>query len=631
MIRLAAVFSDHAVLQRDVHIPVWGWTQPNEQVKARLGAVVAETRSGPDGRFLLRLPPLAAGGPYELEVNCGGDMFTARDILIGEVWLASGQSNMQWSLSSCGEQGFEAIRAADQKPIRMLNVPNRAVLGRQRDIEAQWQVAGPDTAGVFSAVGFHFASKLHGALQVPIGILNSSWGGTMIETWMSREALVQNPDTRVWTHRYESTVFNPAFWDGAEPEAAPYPADLDNEGERNGWAGPDFADEMWEPIDLPRTWQAEGHQFSGVFWFRRTVNVSEQWAGRDLSLCLGAVDKHDTTYFNGERVGATGRDYEQQHWNQLRTYTVPGRLVKPGRNVIAVRAYSFIHHGGMIGPSQAMTLGPAGDRPTAIPLAGPWRYRIEQNFGLIQPPTLQMGPGNPNSPYMLFDNMIYPLIPYAIGGAIWYQGESNAGAASQYRELLTSLIRDWRRAWGQDDFPFLFVQLANYTAPSEYQDGSTWAALRDAQFGALSEPNTGMAVAIDIGDAVDIHPQNKRDVGHRLAQWAITRVYDQPGVASGPLYRSMSIEGSSIRLRFDHIGRGLTANGKLDLSHFVIAGSNRRFAPAQARIEGNAVVVHSPDVAEPVAVRYAWADNPQGCNLLNIDGFPASPFRTDRW
>ncbi len=630
--KLAAVFSDHAVLQRDIPIPVWGWTKPQVQVKARLGKVSAETRSGADGRFLLRLPPLAAGGPLELEVAAAGKSVRVRDVMIGEVWIASGQSNMQWTLSMCAQQGEEAIRTSAKSGVRMITIPRQALLGRQSDVVAKWNLPSPETAGEFSAVAFYFARKLHEVLKVPVGIIDSSWGGTIVETWTGRESLLRNPDTKAWTERYEATINSPSFWSSSEaPGSFRFPADPGNAGLKRGWAEPDCPETEWSKMNLPCIWQSAGHNYSGVFWFRLAVDLPSDWAGKELNLQIGAVDKQDKTYFNGVKVGETGRGLEQDKWNLPRNYTVPGRLVRAGRNVIAVRAYSFVYGGGMIGPAERMKICRADGKGKAVSLAGAWLYREERNFGFIQPPAPPMGPGNPNSPYMLYDNMISPLIPYALRGAIWYQGESNAGNAGQYRGMLTNMIRDWRHCWGQGDFTFLQVQLANYMQASSYQEGSSWARLREAQLQTLSEPNTGMAVIIDIGEAADIHPKNKKDVGHRLAQWALVKTYGRPGVASGPIYAGMTIEGSKIRLRFDNVGTGLVAQGGKTLSHFFIAGLDRRFVEAKAVIDGATVVVESSEVKEPAAVRYAWADNPEGCNFRNADGFPASPFRTDTW
>lgn len=634
-IKLPSLFSDHAVLQHGKPIPVWGWTDPDTKVRVTLGSANAETRSAADGRFLLRLPPFAPGGPYTLAVQAGKASAVVKDVMVGEVWVASGQSNMEWTVSNCGKQGAETLAKSADSQVRMFNVARTTRYGRQADVGGVWQIAGRETLGQFSAVGFHFADKIQKTLKIPVGILHASWGGTIVEAWTSREALMESPVTRAWTERYEGCVHLPgqAIMDPAAFRAQNFPADPGTKRPA-AWAGADCDDSDWATTELPRHWQADGHDFSGVFWFRLHLDLPASWKGKALELRLGGIDKMDITYFNGSKVGATGKGLEETHWNVLRRYTVPGRLVRAGRNVIAVRAFSFVHGGGMIGPAEAMSVAPADGSGAPMSLAGTWRFAIEHNLGKTLLPgsqALPMGPENPNSPYMLYDNMIYPLIPYAIGGAIWYQGESNTDNTANYRGMMVNLICDWRRAWGQGNFPFLMVQLANYMEASPYQEGSTWARLREAQSQALAEPATGMAVAIDVGDAKDIHPHDKRSVGERLAQWALVEHFGRPGAASGPLYAGMTIEGSRIRIRFDHVGGGLVAKGQRTVSHVMIAGLGRRFMPAKAVIEGSTLVVESPEVEFPVAVRYAWADNPEGCNLYNRGGLPASPFRTDNW
>lgn len=636
--KLSRLFSNHAVLQRELPIPVWGWCTPGARVRVTLAGQAGETFAADDGKFLVRLPPLQAGGPHVLTaVQIGGEQVESADIWIGEVWLASGQSNMGWTLANCAE----AV-TAEIPGIRMFSVPNAALPGRQSQANGEWSVATPEKAPGFSAVAFHFARRLHDELKIPVGILNSSWGGTRIEAWHSREALVQNPAARADLLRYEATCYGSS---GDSPltinegsDAAVFAAKLKgfkedpgNKGFGLGWARLDFDDADWPTMQLPSTWQRHNLMFSGSLWFRREVVLPQKWAGKELRLRIGAVDKHDVTYFNGEQIGATGVDFEENFWNKPREYTVPARLVKSGKNVIAVRAFSFVYEGGLIGPADAMSVSPVDDSVSAIPLSGDWRYAIEHNFGKAYvPQPAPYGPGNPNTPAILFDNMIAPLLPYALRGTIWYQGESNAENAAHYRDLMTGLIRDWRHAWGQGDFPFLIVQLANYMLTSMHQPESKWARLRESQLQALNEPGAGMAVAIDVGEANDIHPRNKRDVGRRLAQWALHDTYGLAPVPSGPLYSGMTIEGDRIRIQFRHIGGGLVARGGV-LKTFVIAGSDRTFAAADARVEGRSIVVSNPEIAAPVAVRYAWADNPDGCNLYNADGLPASPFRTDVW
>jgi sialate O-acetylesterase len=496
-LRLAHLFTDHAVLQRDLPAPVWGWTAPGLRVRVTLGPYTAETRSGDDGRFLTRLPPMPAGGPYVLEVNTPDPDAHARltDVMVGEVWVCSGQSNMEWPVS---QTRFDAqtLATADRN-IRSLRVPQRALLGRQSDVQAAWQVASPETVAGFTAVGFFFGRRLAQELDVAVGLINTSWGGSRIETWISREELVLHGRTRDEVSRYEASVAGAGYWGRFDP-------------------------------------------------------------------------------FDPDSPQAQDRLLLESHYPR-----------DPGNTGAA---------GGL----------------------------------LVKPPALPEGLGNHQSPYMLNDNMIQPLIPYAIRGAAWYQGESNGAISREYGWMLRALIRDWRRAWGQGDFTFLTVQLANYLPPLPYQANSTWATVREGQLASLQEANTGLAVAIDIGESHDIHPRNKQDVGLRLAQWALARTYGRPLVPSGPLYRDHLIAGDRIRLRFDHTGGGLVARGG-DLKTFVIAGADGKFVPAAAEIDGDAVWVRSPDVPEPVAVRYAWADNPDGCNLYNQEGLPASPFRTDAW
>lgn len=628
--KLASLFSDHAVLQREISVPVWGWTKPLVRVRVSLGAFTSETLSGVEGDFFTRLPPMPAGGPFELRVSVDGETsesFSAKDIWVGEVWLASGQSNMEWTMTQCGEKSADDIQHSRLPGLRMITIPRSANLGHPRDVEAKWLVSSEKTAGFYSATAFYFARKIHAELGVAVGILHSSWGGTFIEAWTDRSTLVANPDLKDWVARYEVTLNNPERW---KPAAAnrTYPVDSGNAGEEKNWQASDFNDTPWSEMTLPQTWQSAGHMHSGIFWFRKTVVVPKEWAGKDLELELGAIDKQDTTYFNGAKIGATGKGLEETHWNALRRYKIAGNLVKVGPNVVAVRVYSFVYHGGLIGPASEMKL--ALSEKEALPLHGAWRFQIEEDFGNVLPIAPPPGPGSPNSPHILFDNMIAPLVSYAIRGALWYQGESNAGNAAKYRRMLADLITSWRHVWGQGDFAFLTVQLANYMNPMPYQATSTWAFLREAQTQSLELANTGLAVAIDIGEATDIHPKNKKDVGERLAQWALAKTYGKPVVPSGPIFSELAIEGSRIRLRFKNIGKGLHAKGG-PLKTFVVAGLDKNFQEARAEIEGDAIVVQSERVAEPVAVRYAWADNPLGSNLYNADGFPASPFRTDTW
>jgi sialate O-acetylesterase len=635
--RLAPVFHDHAVLQRDLPLPVWGTAGAEELVTVTLAGHRAQTVSGPDGRWQVRLPPLPAGGPYELEALARSGSAVAADVLIGEVWLCSGQSNMEWTLSQV--EALDAESAVAEFPdIRFLTVAAPPRIGRQEVIDGRWSRCSPRSLASFSAVGGWFARRLHRELGVPVGMICNAWGGTRIQTWMSREALMQDPLGRDEVRHYEGFAFAPdrfgpgEFASARDWEQRAAPRDAGNAGLAAGWAAAEFDDALWPHMPVPSRWQEHGHPGSGVFWFRRTFHVPADWVGDDLALNLGAVDKHDDTYVNGERVGGLSWDDGPNTWCTQRRYRIPARLVTADRRVaIAVRARSHAFHGGLIGPGIEMGLAPVGRPEAAQSLVGPWRYRCEEDWGLVTVPPMPWGAGNPNSPYILADSRVAPLVPYALRGVLWYQGESNAHEPDNYRRLLPAMIRDWRRAWGQGDFPFLQVQIANYGVPATSPAYGKWAALRDAQCAALSEPEVGMAVAIDIGDERDVHPRDKRSVGERLARWALATTYDRGGVPSGPLLASVVVEaGGVMRIRFAH-GEGLrTADGG-PVATVVMAGLDRVFHPATAEVDGASLRITCPQVLRPAAVRYAWADNPVGCNLINAVGLPASPFRSDAW
>ena len=630
-VRLPALVGSHMVLQRDVPSRVWGWAAPGEAVRVAVGAAHGEATAAADGRWSVDLPPQPAGGPFSMTI-AGRNTIALEDVWFGEVWVASGQSNMEWPLAQ--STGGPQAAAAGCDGLRLFTVAKATSLQPRDDVTGQWSACDATTAPAFSAVAFFFGQDLHRALGVKIGLVHSSWGGTPAEAWTSREALAAEPSLRPMVADFDAALQDPAaqkaFAARLEAwEAANYHQDLSNEGLPKGWARPETDSAGWEQMDLPRQWEKAGLAIDGAVWFRRAVDIPAAWAGKDLRLSLGALDDFDTTYFAGEEVGRTGKE-TPGYYSVPRRYTVPGRLVKPGRTVVAVRVFDHYGNGGFSGSAPEMTLGPAAGAP--LSLAGPWEYRVERELPPSTPDFATQprypSPDNPNSPTVLYGAMIAPLTPLAIRGAIWYQGESNAGAAFQYRTLFPAMIRDWREAWGRGDFPFLFVQLANYMARAAEPGESAWAELREAQARTLSVPHTGMAVAIDIGEAGDIHPKNKKDVGSRLARWALADTYGQAVVKSGPLYDSFALEGGAVRVRFRHAG-GLKADGAA-AKGFAIAGADRQWHWAEARIDGETVVVSSPAVPQPVAVRYAWADNPEA-TLRNGEGLPASPFRTDDW
>jgi sialate O-acetylesterase len=636
--QVASVFQDHMVLQRERPLPVWGKATPGQTVTVTLARdITATTRTGADGRWQVSLPAQTAGGPFTLHVSGGGPDVTFHDVWVGEVWIASGQSNMEMTLGTCLNAGDE-IAAADFPGIRVLTAARVALTTRQETLAAgTWKVCEPRSAGAFTGVGYFFARELHQKLGVAVGIIDSSWGGTVAEAWTSRQGLQADPSLKHHVDKLDRFL-SPA---GAlEREAvqkaraaweASIPQDPGNAGVERNWHQPAFRDADWPVMTLPTRWQTEGHDFSGVFWFRREFEVPAAWAGKDLALNLGACDKRDYTYFNGEFLGSLGMEDRPDAWCTPRVYTIPAKLVKAGRNVIAVRVFSNMYHGGMIGPAEEMWVGPADAAPPSrLALAGAWRYFVERDFGQVNtdaPPQLSYGDGNPNTPTVLFNSMIAPLVPYALRGFIWYQGESNADRAGEYRSLFPALIRDWRREWGRDDLAFHFVQLANFWASAETPTESDWAHLREAQRFTLSVvPHTGMAVIIDIGDAADIHPKNKQDVGRRLAACALAGDYGRPEfVGSSPLPRAAWACDGTVTVKFDHAASGLEVRGG-KLQGFALAGADRIFFWADGAIQRtDTVVLSSREVPAPKWVRYAWANNPV-CNLYGGTGLPASPF-----
>lgn len=584
---------------------------------------------------MVRLNPLPAGGPYELVAEAPSGTAVARDVHIGEVWVCSGQSNMEWKLSASDSEGRENV-SSEIPAIRVLTVANRARLSRQESAEGEWKICSPDSIPDFSAVAGWFGRYLHEDLKVPIGLICNAWGGTRVEAWTSREALVQDPRGIDEVRHYESWVYRSddrpeGYISFSEWERKGAPQDTGNTGLDEGWASAIFDDSAWPTMELPARWQDHGHPGSGVFWFRRSVKVPADWAGQDLELRLGAIDKHDDTWVNDERVGGLSWEAGPNSWCTARVYRVPARLIQADGNVtIAVRARSHVFHGGFISGANEMQLVLADKKGEGVPISGTWRYRVEQDWGVVTPPGTIWGEGNHNSPYILFESRVAPLIPYAMRGVIWYQGESNASEARDYRRMFPLMIRDWRRAWGQGDFAFLFVQLANYMQASENPGQSNWAELRDAQAAALSEPNTGMAVAIDVGEALDIHPKDKKSVGYRLARWALAETYGCSGVPSGPLYHAATAECDRIRIRFRNAA-GLRTRDSGPVRRIAIAGLDRVFLWAESKVEGETLVVWHPKIPQPAAVRYAWSDNPEGCNLVNGVDLPAAPFRTDSW
>ena len=641
-VRVPAIFGDNMVLQQGPKVRVWGTAAPGEPVTVNLTLTARTSISSigttdAAGRWQVPFGPLKAGGPYVLTI-AGSNTLTFKNVLVGDVWICSGQSNMEFPLANANGAA-EAIAQANYPEIHLFTVQKSTAAAPLDDVKGQWVVTTPDQVGQFSAVGYFFGREIYQRVKIPLGLIHTSWGGTPAEAWTSHEALSSVPELKPILDRYQKSLetvpqrrasYERAL---AEWEQKNIYQDPGNKGEALGYADPALNPSDWKQMKLPQFLETAGLVIDGAVWFRKEVELPATWAGKDLLLNLGPIDDEDVTYFNGTRVGATGKDTPNSY-SFLRRYKVLGALLRAGRNVIAIRVFDSAGEGGF-GGADKMWLAPAGAKEgEAIPLAGPWDYKVELALEPKKPDwgsrPEASGPTNQNSPSVLYNAMIAPLRSYAIRGAIWYQGESNASRAYQYRTLFPTMIRDWRAAWSQSDFPFYFVQLANWRPVARDPGDSDWAELREAQTMTLREPHTGMAVIIDIGDTNDIHPRNKLDVGKRLAAWALAETYRRKVEASGPLYDSFSIKDDKIRVKFKHLDGGLKTSDGGAPKGFAIAGADHKFVWADARVEGNMVVVWSKEVAHPLAVRYAWADSPV-CNLYNQAGLPASPFRTDDW
>ncbi len=632
-IRLPAVVGDNMVLQRGEKVSIWGWADPGEEISVRVSWHSSHRRVRADrgGKWLLKVDAPKAGGPYGMTL-VGKNTITLRNILCGEVWVCSGQSNMEMAVQAVAN-GEQEVAAANFPNIRLFTVQKKIAETPQADCVGQWSLCSPQAVAGFSAVGYFFGRHLHKELNVPVGLINTSWGGTVAEAWTSDRTLEKMPEFKTLMARIAQAKANPdASMKKYQEEMEQWQQKIESTGAQSrGCVAPDFDDSSWQEMELPVLWEQAGlTNFDGLVWFRKTIDVPDSWAGKEAMLELGPIDDMDTTWVNGVKVGA---HMEAGQWQVARRYKVAADVIKAGRNVIAVQVLDTGGGGGIYGQAEQMRLKAVGAAEgTPVPLAGTWRYKVSSDLASMPPqPKQPTWVNNPNAPTVLYNGMIAPLIPFGIRGAIWYQGESNADRAYQYRELFPAMIEDWRRNWGSGKFSFLFVQLANFMATRPEPAESTWAELREAQCMTLSLPQTGMATIIDIGEANDIHPKNKQDVGKRLALWALARTYGREDlVCSGPRYKSMKIKDDKVILRFDHVDGGLVARGSGPLTGFAIAGADRKFVWADARIEGKTLVVHSDKVPKPVAVRYAWADNPV-CDLSNAAGLPASPFRTDDW
>ena len=644
---LGSVFGDSMVLQRDSPIPVWGKTAADESITVSLNGKTAKTKADAQGAWLVTLPRMKAGGPYELTVMGAGKSLALKDVLIGDVWVCSGQSNMGMTMQGIireGTDGAKDIAAANYPNIRLFSVMPTTAATPQEELanHTPWMPCTPQSVLGFSAAGYFFGQHVHQKEKVPVGLIMTAWGGTYAEAWTSKAGLAAMPE---FERRLKDTEESLPKLDQIEAEyrtqAQAWESQIDalDDGFQNGvpiWSKPECSTADWKPIDMPfppgMLAGTNPSKLGGRTWLRRDIEVPASWQGRDLVLNMGLARETGQVWFNGTEVSRF--DLVYRFWDG-QTANIPKDLVKTGVNTIVIRLTDASNMGGLFGdPGSLQLIAKAPDADLKpITAAGSWLMKqglpLEKLTPRPAPPAYW--PKNTNMPTVLYNAMIHPLVRMSMKGAIWYQGESNTGTAYEYRKLFPAMIQDWRKAWNEGDFPFLFVQIANF---SSWQPAATeprecsWAELREAQLMTLSTPKTGMAVTIDIGDVNDIHPINKKDVGIRLGLAAQAVAYGEKLEYSGPLYKAMKAKDGKAHITFTHT-KGLTVKGG-ELKGFAIAGPDHKFVYAKAEVQGNEVVVWSDTVKTPVAVRYGWDFAPE-CNLYNAAGLPASPFRTDEW
>lgn len=599
-VRLPKLVSDKMVLQRDTDLKIWGWADAGEKVTVRLQGNYYETEADKNGNWEVTLPPQQAGGPYLLEVN----EIVIRDVLVGDVWLCSGQSNQETPIHRLTEM-FPEINVSNNHMIRHYKVPTQDIketLAEEIAGNAVWHSGVASEVMNWTALAYFYAQEAYAKTKVPQGMLVSSLGGSAIESWVSQEHLKEFP--RLVLDKEALELMNQASKDQGEGK----------------WNQLNWDDSDWETMQMPGTWRENGVNVRGTVWLRKDFEIPEAMEGRHARLAMGTLVHNDAVFVNGVYVGSTGYEYPP------RRYQIPAGVLRKGKNTIAVRLNAPAGNGEFIKDKPYKIIGDAAE----IDLTGTWKYKVGLDLAEVSKYAERLrnrqsvGSG-------LYNGMIYPIRHYRVKGTIWYQGESNAGRSHEYGALMSALITNWRELWQKPELPFLLVQLPNFMEKHEKPTDSGWARIREAQLNTFkTTPNTALAVTYDVGEWNDIHPLNKKAVAQRLFLGARKMVYGEKVTHSGPVYKDMKIEGDKIVISFTETGRGLMAKGGT-LKHFAIAGEDKQFVWAEAFIRGNKVVVSSKSVKNPVAVRYAWSDNPDEANLCNKEGLLASPFRTDNW
>jgi sialate O-acetylesterase len=611
------------ILQRDAKVNIWGWAATNEKVNVKFNGKTYKTKANANGEWLVTLPPTKAGGPYTIDVTASNKV-TLKEILFGDVFFCSGQSNMVHQMNIHDVTYAKDITEANYPQIRQFWIPTLTNLQTpQNDFphgNVSWKPAVGENVRPFSAVAYFFSKHLYDKYQVPIGIINASVGGTPIEAWTSEEGLKDFTSIINTVQKNKDT----AYVNSGNRAAAAYNASRPKENDKGmmaekKWFDVSYTPNGWRTINIPGYWEDQGiKDLNGIVWYRREIDIPASMISKPAKVFLGRIVDADVLYINGKQVGNTTYQYPQ------RRYNVAADVLKAGKNIFVIRVTNTANKGGFV-PDKPYCIFSGND---TIDLKGTWQYKVGDVF--IPRPQGPMAIAAQNQPTALYNAMVAPTINYTIKGMLWYQGEANTSRPEEYAKLLPALIQDWRNKWKHQELPFFYVQLPGFMDYNYLPSESNWAALRESQLKTLTVPNTAMAVAVELGEWNDIHPDNKKDVGERLALAARKIIYKEDVVYSGPLYQSFKKEGDKIIISFDHTGSGLITNDGEEPAEFTIAGADKKFIWAKAKIDGNTVVVWSDDIKDPMYVRYAWADNPVNPNLYNKEGLPASPFRTDK-
>ncbi|MFH0989534.1 MAG: sialate O-acetylesterase [bacterium] len=645
---LAPLFTDNMVLQQQRSVPVWGKGIPDSKivVRASWGKTVS-TVVKDDSSWMMKLPTPKAGGPFKIAFQHADFVFVLDNVLIGEVWLCSGQSNMEmplegWPPTDTIARSSYEIQNAQFPKIRLFHLQRNYAAEEADRCSGHWEECSPTSVRTFSATAYFFGKRLHQTLKIPVGLIEAAWGGTPVESWMSKEKLSEFGEflpSLQSIEKCKDSLQKLERWLSQLPQV-----EVGTREPGLRWQGLHFDDEdcslrefpdsNWNEMELPITWERTSlGNFDGTVWFRKSIALPSAWNGRSLTLHLGPIDDLDETYVNGVKVGETMHD---GFWKVERVYTIPDSINRDCMLQVAVRVIDNQGGGGIWGDGKKLFI--ANDSGEQISLEGEWKYLPVAEYragkfyvmggkgnNYLQRPKLPVD-FSANSPTSLYNGMIHPVIPYSIKGVIWYQGESNTGDPALYSRLFPAMIADWRKAFGVGNFPFYFVQIA----PFDYGDQTASQYLREAQLQTLRIANTGMAVTLDIGNPTNIHPANKMDVGRRLASWALGKLYGKNLQYSGPIYNAMKVVKEKIIIFFTHAGGGLVLKELNGEHHIVIAGEDRMFRKAKIKLDGKSLIAYHPEIKMPVAVRYAWSNTAEG-TLFNKEGLPASSFRTDNW